>query len=197
MLDRESLTYGRELAWSECEAPAQLAEIGLLGGLRAGLAEPDFDLSVGGDRDVVLHADPDWAAAVIFYAHFVGDVDGAGAPKDCLARGAPGELAVDSDLIVDAELELELLAGRDGLQPGLARELAVEEDPCRPGQQQERRAVGDLRAQIGLWRDQRNREVVDLGVEVDPGDRRLVRAAVGRDRERPRHAVDLPCSRLA
>src|SRR5215471_1615085 len=156
MLDRESLSYGRELAWSEREAPGQLAEIGLLGGLRAGLAEPDFDLGVGGDRDVVLHADPDWAAAVIFYAHFVGDVDGAGAAENCLARGAAGQLAVDSDLIVDAELELELLAGRDGLQPGLARELAVEEDPGRPWEQQQRRAVGDLGAQVGLRRDERD-----------------------------------------
>src|SRR4029077_16606191 len=88
MLDGEPVPDRRLLAAVERELPGELAQVGLRGRGRARLPEPDPDVAVGGDRDVVMDADPGTAMAVVLHGYLVADVDGAGAADDGLA-GAP------------------------------------------------------------------------------------------------------------
>src|SRR5713226_5602250 len=60
----------------------------------------------------------------------------------------------------------------------------------RAGAQQQRRAVGDGCPQVGLGGENGNREVVEGGVELEPGHHGLVRAAVGGHGQRAWHPVD-------
>src|SRR5215510_10882384 len=133
MLDGEAVLDRRRLAFGERQLPRQLAEVGLLGRIRAGLAQPDLDLAIGRHRDMVVHAELCGAWPVAAHGCLVADVDGPAAADDRLAGCPAVQLAFDPDPVVDAELQLELLAGSDGLQAGFARELAVAEHPGRTG----------------------------------------------------------------
>src|SRR5262245_51551772 len=104
MFDGEAVPYGGGLTGRQFELPGELAEVCLLGRLRACFAELDFDLSVGGDGDVVVHGDAGLAGSVILDGGLVGDVDRAGAADDGLACRATAQLALDPDLVVDAKL---------------------------------------------------------------------------------------------
>ena len=109
-------------------------------------------------------------------------------PEHGLARAAAAQLALDLDLVVDAELDLELLAGGDRVQAGLPDELLAVEDPGLAGQQQER-PVADRRAQVSLRGQHRDGQVVQARAQFRLGHQGLVRAAVARHRERAGHRV--------
>src|SRR5207247_2242743 len=170
MLDGEPVPDCRLLAAVERELPGELAQVGLRGRGRVRLPEPDPDVAVGGYRDVIVDADPCAALAVVLHGYLVADVDGAGAADAGLAGAPAAQLAFHPDLVIHAELQLELLARGHGRQGRLPDELGPVEDPGRAGQEQQRRGVGDGRPQVGLRGEHRHREVVERGVEAEPAD---------------------------
>src|ERR1700729_818432 len=132
MLDGEPVLDGGRLTRSEGQLPGELAEIVGLGRRRGRLAGAHLDVAVGGDRDVVVHAHRDLAVAMVLDRDLVADVDRPGPAEQGLARAAAAQLPLDLDLVVHAELDLELLAGGDRAQVGLADELGAVEDPGPP-----------------------------------------------------------------
>src|SRR5271165_6795618 len=133
VLDGEPVPYRRCLPAFERKFPGELAQVILLGRIRAGLAQPHLDFAVGGHRDMVMNADPGLARAVIFHRDLVGDVDRARAPDHGLARAPAAQLAFHPDLVIHSELQLELLARGDGLQGRLPDELGVMKTRAGPG----------------------------------------------------------------
>src|SRR5215472_429047 len=129
---------------------------------------------------MVVNADPGLASAMVVHRDLVADVDGAASADNRLSCAAPAQLAFDPDLVVNAELQLELFAGRDRLKLGLPDELAVMKHPRLSWQEQQLGAVRHRRAQVSLRSEDRDGKVVERGVEIEPGDRGLVRAAVRR-----------------
>src|SRR5215469_6160964 len=136
-----------------------------------------------------MDADPGLAVAMILHGDLISDVNGAAAADDCLARASAAQLALHPDLVVHAKLQLELLTCGDRLELGFTDELAVVKHSRRPWQEQQLGTVGNGRPQIGLSREHWDGEVVERGVEFEPGDSSLVRAAVRRHCQRPGYPV--------
>src|SRR5690348_3688846 len=128
MLDGEPVPDRRGLAAFQREVPGELAEVVLLGRVRAGFPQPNLDIAVRGYRDVVMNAYLGRPRLMIFHRDLVGDVNDACASDHGLGRAAAAQFAFDPDLVVYSELQLELLASRDGLQGGLSDEPGVMED---------------------------------------------------------------------
>src|SRR5215472_9783210 len=90
----------------------------------------------------------------------VADVDCAAATYDGLARGAAAQLALHPDLVVNAKLQLELLAGRHRLERGLADELPVVKYPRLARQEQQLGTIGHGCPQVRLRREHGNGKVI-------------------------------------
>src|SRR5215475_13812901 len=84
MLDREPVPYSRRPSGLQREFPGQFAQVGLLSRAGARLPEPDLDIPVGRDRNLVMHANPGDADAVVAYGRLVGDVHSTVPPMTAL-----------------------------------------------------------------------------------------------------------------
>src|SRR5579862_2572548 len=105
MLDGEPVAHRGRLPAFERQFPGEFAEVVLRGRVRARLPQAHFDIAVGGHRDVIVHADPGLAHAVVLHRDLVGDVDRARPADHGLARAPPAQLAFDPDLVVHPRSE--------------------------------------------------------------------------------------------
>jgi len=167
------------LAGLEVEGPLQDAFVVGLEVLGVGREEFDDDLFVAGERELVVEDDALGGLFVVLHAEkeLVGDAAAAVGEAGVLGE-AFNEFALEGEAVVDAEGEVEFLAGLHGAELGGGNERAVEEDVQRAGEEGVVGGVGDFRCEERGGQALRNGEVFGGGGELGGGDGDLLRGVV-------------------